>query len=456
MTRTLFALLLAIAWSDGHAQSALPPCSAQTGVFGKAVNTPYKSTCFGRWEYIGGNIYVGEWLNNKRHGRGTMTQPDGYQYVGQWKDDKPHGQGRLTLGNGVKYEGEFSNAAYNGKGTLILPDGSRYVGEWQQWEKNGRGIMYKPDGTIEASGLWVNGRVVQPFVINTADFPFEEQQEAIASANGQGDGKEADALVSNALERIPDAHVVLQPVMKPASSTKLRRVALVIGNAKYTNAPALINPPADAASIATALREAEFQTVIVKNDLSQQATLAALRDFANLADTSDWAVVYYAGHGIEFGGVNYLIPTDALLKSDRDVDLEGVDLSKVVAAVEGAKRLRLIILDACRDNPFASQMRRTMASRSIGRGLARVEPEPGTLIAYAAKHGETAIDGMEKRNSPFAEALVKRIRQTPPIEVRRLFDYVRDDVLEATNKKQQPFSYGSVSANEDFYFVLPK
>lgn len=105
-----------------------------------------------------------------------------------------------------------------------------------------------------------------------------------------------------------------------------------------------------------------------------------------------------------------MIPVDARLQADRDIDLEGIELSKVIATVEGAKRLRLIILDACRDNPFANRMRRTLGSRAIGRGLARVELEPGTLIAYAAKHGETALDGLATRNSPYAEALVKRIR----------------------------------------------
>jgi len=235
-----------------------------------------------------------------------------------------------------------------------------------------------------------------------------------------------------------------------------RRVALVIANASYSNASTLLNPLSDAASVSKTLREAGFQEVVVKTDLTYQGMRTTLREFAKLADGADWAVVYYAGHGIEFGGSNFLIPVDAHLQADRDIDLEGIELSKVIAMVEGAKRLRLIILDACRDNPFANRMRRTLGSRAIGRGLARVEPEPGTLIAYAAKHGETALDGLATRNSPYAEALVKRIRQNPPLEVRRLFDYVRDDVLEATNKKQQPFSYGSLTAKEDFYFSKPR
>ena len=120
--------------------------------------------------------------------------------------------------------------------------------------------------------------------------------------------------------------------------------------------------------------------------------------------------------------------------------------------MEGAKRLRLVILDACRGNPFASQMKRTTAARSVGRGLARIEPEAGTLIPYAAKQGEIALDG-DGVNSPYALALAKRIQQTPTLEVRRLFDVVRDDVMETTGQKQQPFSYGSMSGSMDFYFA---
>ena len=149
--------------------------------------------------------------------------------------------------------------------------------------------------------------------------------------------------------------------------------------------------------------------------------------------------------------MNYIIPVDAQLKVDRDVDLETVDVGKVLSSVEGARRLRLVILDACRDNPFASQMRRTMATRSVGRGLARMEPEAGTLIVYAAKHGEVALDGTGM-NSPFVEALTRRIQERPTQEIRRLFDLVRDDVMESTRLKQQPFSYGSLSGREDFYF----
>lgn len=230
-----------------------------------------------------------------------------------------------------------------------------------------------------------------------------------------------------------------------------RRVALVIGNSAYTAVPALSNPARDAATVAATLRATGFQKVTLENNLTREGLFNALQTFAADAEQSDWAVVYYAGHGIEINGTNYLIPIDAKLVIDRDVEFEAIALDKVMTAVEGAKKLRLVLLDACRDNPFANQMRRSIASRSIGRGLAEIEPEAGTLVVYSAKHGQTALDG-DGTNSPFVTAMIDRMK-TPGIEVRRLFDLVRDDVMAMTDRHQQPFSYGSVPGAEDFYFV---
>ena len=232
-----------------------------------------------------------------------------------------------------------------------------------------------------------------------------------------------------------------------------RRIALVIGNFAYENAATLPNPERDANLVADVLKRTGFETVTLLTNLRKDALVSALRDFAARAETADWAVVYYAGHGMEVGGINYLIPTDAKIAADRDIGFEAVPLDQVLNAAERAKKLRLVILDACRNNPFANQMKRTLtvASRSVSQGLAAVEPEAGTLVVYAAKDGETALDG-DGINSPFASALVKNL-PTPGLEVRRLFDFVRDDVMEATGRKQKPFSYGSISGRQDFYFV---
>jgi hypothetical protein len=248
----------------------------------------------------------------------------------------------------------------------------------------------------------------------------------------------------------PTSPQAAAPIAKPVSPSAGVRIALVIGNSAYKNVPALTNPTRDADTIASAFRTVGFKTVQLRSDLTREKLTDALQSFAAEADKADWAVVYFAGHGLEVNGTNYLIPVDARLAIDRDVEFEAVPLDRVMSAVSGAKRLRLVLLDACRDNPFANQMRRSVATRSIGRGLTNVEPEAGTLVVYAAKHGQVALDG-DGGNSPFVTALTKRMN-TPGLEVRRLFDHVRDDVLEMTNRAQQPFSYGSLPGSEDYYF----
>ena len=230
------------------------------------------------------------------------------------------------------------------------------------------------------------------------------------------------------------------------------RVALVVGNSSYAHGGRLPNPANDAAAVAEALRKVGF-TVTSKQDLSKTQFEAALEAFTRDAAGADVAVVYYAGHGMEMGGSNYLIPVDATLAADSDVDFETVPLDLVMRSVDGAKRIKVVILDACRNNPFADAMKHTNgASRSIGRGFAKVEPEGDMLVAYAAEAGSTAEDG-DTPNSPFASALTHRL-VAPGVEIRILFGQVRDDVLAETGQRQRPAIYGSLGG-EGFYFVPP-
>ena len=234
-----------------------------------------------------------------------------------------------------------------------------------------------------------------------------------------------------------------------------RRIALVIGNTAYKNVSPLENPVRDAAMMAQTLRSTGFQTVTLANDLSRDKFFETLRTFAKDAESADWALVYYAGHGLEIGGVNYLVPVDARLKADRDAETEAVALEQVIASVQGARKLKLVILDACRDNPFVPKMQRSIALRLVNKGLSNIEPDAGFMVVYGAKAGETALDGEGTQNSPFATALARNIT-TPGIEIRKLLDTVRDDVLAATKKQQQPFHYGSLPGREDFFFVAAK
>ncbi len=267
--------------------------------------------------------------------------------------------------------------------------------------------------------------------------PLDAQKPQVAA---HSHGSEAQTPIVSALPQLPAAARI--PIG--------RRVALVIGNSSYSSTGPLANPTRDAEAVANSLRQIGFGSVQLEKDLTRDRLIQALRNFADEADKADWALVYFAGHGIEMNGVDYLVPIDAKLKRDRDVQDEAAPLDRVLSAIEGAKKLRLVILDACRDNPFVAQMQRTNASRSVGRGLARIEPEGGTLIAFAAKHGQIALDG-DANNSPFVMSLLKHLG-TPNIEINKLFRLVRDDVLNLTNKAQEPFVYGSLPS-DDFFFV---
>ena len=234
-------------------------------------------------------------------------------------------------------------------------------------------------------------------------------------------------------------------VCGPALAEK--RVALVLGNSAYQNVAPLANPVNDSAKIASTLKDAGFDVVDSRRDLSAADTRRALRDFADRSRDADIAVVYYAGHGIEVDGGNYLIPVDARLERDTDVYDEALSLDRILVAMEPAKKLRLVILDACRDNPFSRTMKRTVASRAIGQGLAKVEPtSPNVLIAYSAKAGSTAADG-DGNNSPFTAALSHHLTK-PGLDVRRAFGFVRDEVLKTTGNKQEPFVYGSLGGDD--------
>jgi uncharacterized caspase-like protein len=230
----------------------------------------------------------------------------------------------------------------------------------------------------------------------------------------------------------------------PARADK--RVALIIGISKYQQVPRLPNPVRDAQAVAALFKRSGFDIVDSELDLGIVDLRRAIREFSDKSRDADISVVYYAGHGIEVDGTNYLVAADARLSNDFDVEDETVSLDRVLRALDSVKRLRLVILDACRDNPFAKTMKRTVASRSIGRGLARIEPaSSNTLVVFSAKAGAVADDG-DGQNSNFATALLKHIAE-PGLDLRLAFGRVRDEVLQTTGNRQEPFVYGSLGGD---------
>ncbi|MCL2713421.1 MAG: caspase family protein [Alphaproteobacteria bacterium] len=225
-----------------------------------------------------------------------------------------------------------------------------------------------------------------------------------------------------------------------------KRVALVIGNSTYSRVAALPNPGRNAGAMGELFRRIGFDLVAIRTDLDHAGMRKALREFSQSVRDADIAVVFYAGHGIEVAGSNYLIPVDAVLERDTDVEDETVSLDRVSQLIEPARRLRLIILDACRDNPFASAMRRS-ATRSIGRGFARVEVQTqDSMITFAAKPGATARDG-DGTNSPYTTALLRNLA-TPGLDIRLATGRVRDEVLAATGRAQEPTLFTSLGGAE--------
>lgn len=242
--------------------------------------------------------------------------------------------------------------------------------------------------------------------------------------------------------------------LMPNEAFAEKRVALVVGNSSYSAVPQLPNPARDATSVAKMFKDAGFETVETYLDVGNLDFKRAIRKFEDTAVDADIAVLFYAGHGIEIGGTNYLIPIDAKLASDRDAPDEAIPLDRLVLSADGAKKLRVIILDACRDNPYAGKMRRESraALRAVSSGLGKVEPSStDTLIAYAAKAGSTAEDG-ERDHSPFTAALLKNLT-VPGLDLRLAFGRVKDEVMKATNGRQEPFVYGSLGGGN--YSLVP-
>ncbi len=230
-----------------------------------------------------------------------------------------------------------------------------------------------------------------------------------------------------------------------------RRIALVIGNSAYRSTDPLTNPRSDAEAVGRTLAQAGFEVTLL-TDLDQRGLQIAMRDFGLKAESSDVALVYYAGHGIQFDGENYLVPVDARLLRERDLLYEALPLSAVLSEVAQSRKLGLVFLDACRDNPLAERLARNTTGRQrVGSGLARVDDVPtDTLVAFATASNAVAFDGTEE-HSPYTTALLNYLDQ-PDLELRLMLGKVRDTVMAATQGRQEPRYDGSLSG-EPFYFV---
>ena len=227
-----------------------------------------------------------------------------------------------------------------------------------------------------------------------------------------------------------------------------KRVAFVVGNGAYKNVPALPNPAVDAKSMAKLLRNAGFD-VVEGSNLSRDKMTEKLLDFGKKAEGADVALFFYAGHGIAVNGTNYLLPVDADLRSEMDVKLgAAINVDVTLEQTMGDAKVKLVFLDACRDNPFAAKIRSAKATRSVNvqTGLAEMKSSQGTLLAFATGPGQTALDGEVGSNSPFTRALLANIAQ-PGVEIQQAMTKVRAQVNDETAKNQLPWGHTNLTGS---------
>ncbi len=226
-----------------------------------------------------------------------------------------------------------------------------------------------------------------------------------------------------------------------------KRVAFVVGNGAYKNVAQLPNPPMDAKAMASTLRNVGFE-VVEGTDLTRDKMTEKLLDFGKRAQGADIAVFFYAGHGIAISGTNYLLPVDADIKSEMDVKLgAAINVDLTLDQTMGDAKVKLVFLDACRDNPFAAKIKQTATrSVSVGQGLAEMKSGEDTLIAFATGPGQTALDGTDGQHSPFTRALIKHITE-PGIEIQQAMTEVRAEVQDETNKGQLPWGHTNLTGS---------
>lgn len=221
-----------------------------------------------------------------------------------------------------------------------------------------------------------------------------------------------------------------------------KRTALVIGNSGYSELRRLRNPRGDAKAVAARLRRLGF-SVVQLVDADKRAMERALRKFGDLSQSAEISLVYFAGHGVQVDGKNYLLPVDARIRQKRDLNYETIELSTVLSELRSDKRANIIILDSCRDNPLAALYASNDRSIGASRGLAMpISSAIGTLIAFATAPNKVAADGAG-RHSPYAEAFLRWVGE-PGLEIAEVFRRVREDVVKATNGRQVPWENSSL------------
>ncbi len=477
-------------WADGKLVRSEPVQQATVPVC-QGSDASRWSYCFGTVTFPKGDNYSGEWKYGKWNGQGTFTFVDGNKYVGEYKDDKRNGQGIYTYANGEKYVGEFKDNEFygqgtfyylggtkyvgewrgkrNGQGTHTTPSGEKYVGEFKDNNFHGYGTTYTSNGSIVSQGIWADNKLVRSVPVQQATVPNQEVERLKAEADDakrkqvelantqrienerlRAEVSEAKKKQAEAEEKIRVAQqqiTQISPVTIQAAIPTGKRVALVVGNKNYKVRP-LQNSLNDADDISRSLRTSGFEVIDLRDaTLPQMRT--AVRQFGDKLLTYDVGLVYYSGHGVEVKGRNYFIPVNADIQREDEIADQGLDVSLILEKMSTAgKGVNILIVDACRDDPFGRSF------RSTSRGLAQMDAPRGTIIAYSTSPGKVASDGdTRERNSPYTKHLL-RAMQAPNKPIEQVFKEVRRAVQDETKNQQTPWENTSLSG--DFFFKVQR
>jgi hypothetical protein len=355
------------------------------------------------------------------------------RYFGEWRRGVPAGQGEGRFPSGERYTGTWRDGAPDGRGVYVFPSGARYVGDFFAGRRNGEGVQYWAGGGVahsggsvhQLSGRWVNDRLVASYGLSTSRFPFD-----------MGNG------LSASIRQTEQALVLAESQQRVRVNE--RRVALVIGNAAYTKVARLDNPVNDAEDMARSLIDVGFEVYRYSN-LNRPQMDEALRRFEAAAVGSSVTLVYYAGHGSEYAGSNFMIPVDYDLGSN--LAEKAFPVKAVLDVFERSSqkrrdRINILILDACRD---PAPKARTMQVFSRATGLAKIDDAPsGTFVAFSTAPGGIALDGVGQRNSPYTRSLVASL-QIPDLSIEDVFKETRKRVFEETRGGQQPWEQTSLT-----------
>ncbi|MCB1193175.1 MAG: caspase family protein [Leptospiraceae bacterium] len=419
------------------------------------------------YHWNGNKKYQGRWKNGQENGNGIAYDEDENKiYEGEWINGERHGYGITYYKNGTKMAvGRTvpSDFDYNFKGKFYYPNGEVIKGEWKiktqsiSWETPKRDKQTLKEAyqmvnacldtfkKLESIKIYVNDSM-QGLTPDSIKLSKEENCNYRIETNIKlSHGKNEVILVADT----PSEKIIsLQPLYIDFNKKYVAsefRTALIIGNGGYKNSP-LRNSVNDANTMAEELKDLDFE-VIVHTNSNKKEMLYAIKNFEEkLKAKGGVGLFYYSGHGVQINGLNYLIPTQTDIKTEIDLELESVELSRVIAAMKQAtNRLNILILDACRNNPYLTSY------RSVRQGLSMINPSSGMYIAYATAPGAVADDG-KGENGLFTSELIKAIK-IPGLAIEQVFKVVRKNVIEKSNYRQVPWDNSSIIG--EFYFNKP-